>query len=37
MKSYEELQISIIQIFENDVIRTSNESGTVDDNYDWLD
>ena len=36
MKSYEELKISIVQIFENDVICTSVESGTVEDNYDWL-
>ncbi len=37
MQSYEELKISIIQLVESDIVRTSFESGTVEDNYDWLD
>jgi hypothetical protein len=37
MQSYEELKISIIQLVESDIVRTSFESGTVEENYDWLD
>lgn len=37
MQSYEELKISIVQLIESDIVRTSFESGTVEDNYDWLD
>ena len=36
MQSYEELKISIIQFAESDIVCTSMESGTVEDNYDWL-
>ena len=37
MKIYKELQISVIRIYEQDVIRTSDE-GTIKDNYgDWVD
>ena len=37
MKIYKELQISVIHVFEQDVIRTSDE-GTIKDNYgDWVD
>lgn len=36
MQSYEELKISIIQFAESDIVCTSFESGTVEDNYDWL-
>jgi hypothetical protein len=37
MRSYEEVKISIVQWVESDIVRTSIESGTVEDNYDWLD
>lgn len=37
MRSYEEVKISIVQWVESDIVRTSLESGTVEDNYDWLD
>ena len=37
MQSYEELKISIIQFVEPDIVCTSFESGTVEDNYNWLD
>ena len=37
MQSYEELKISIIQFDESDIVCASVESGTVEDNYDWLD
>ena len=36
MRSYEEVKISIVQWVESDIVRTSF-SGTVEDNYDWLD
>ena len=41
MKIYKELQLSIMYLSEQDVIRTSGEGvtdeGTTKDNYDWLD
>ena len=37
MRSYEEVKISIVQWVESDIVCTSLESGTVEDNYDWLD
>ena len=37
MRSYEEVKISIVQWVESDIVHTSFESGTVEDNYDWLD
>ena len=37
MRSYEEVKISIVQGVESDIVCASYESGTVEDNYDWLD
>lgn len=41
MKIYKELQLSIMYVNEQDVIRTSGEGitdeGTTKDNYDWVD
>ena len=40
MKIYKELQVSVVHLCGEDVVRTSTggaENGTTTDNYDWID